>query len=85
VAGALYKVVPTGPLIAVAEDETVEEHPLWYCITKGLYVGITLNNALALGAVSGVSRCAMKSFKSQVQALASFNELLGYGMVAILA
>ncbi|KAJ7881949.1 hypothetical protein B0H13DRAFT_2344882 [Mycena leptocephala] len=54
-------------------------------LVAGLYVGITLNNALALGAVSGVSRSTMKSFKSQVLALASFNELLGYGMVAVLA
>ncbi|KAJ7932990.1 hypothetical protein B0H13DRAFT_1856600 [Mycena leptocephala] len=81
VASALYKVVPGGPLVAVAEDETSEENPLWYCITKGLYVGVTLNNALALGAVSGVSRSSMKSFKSQVLVLACFNELLEYGMM----
>ncbi|KAJ7801521.1 hypothetical protein B0H14DRAFT_3489442 [Mycena olivaceomarginata] len=33
VAGALYLVVPTGPLVAVAEPPVAEgEEPLWYCV-----------------------------------------------------
>jgi hypothetical protein len=39
-AGALYVVVPSGPLIAITEAEISEGEgsPLWYCITKGRWV-----------------------------------------------
>ncbi|KAJ7870136.1 hypothetical protein B0H13DRAFT_1896336 [Mycena leptocephala] len=86
-AGALYVVVPSGPLIAVAEAELSEGEgsPLWYCITKGCWVGVTLNNHMAVSAVQGVSSPAMKSYKTQSAALAAFNELLGYNMVTIVA
>ncbi|KAJ7884912.1 hypothetical protein B0H13DRAFT_2343483 [Mycena leptocephala] len=52
VVGALYHVVPSGPLMPIAEDDTSER--MWYCISRGLYVGITLSNPLALAAVVGV-------------------------------
>ncbi|KAJ7836826.1 hypothetical protein B0H13DRAFT_1912885 [Mycena leptocephala] len=84
VAGALYTVVPTGPLLAIAEDEyTDEEGPTWYAITRGLYVGVTLSNALAVNAVVRVSGSNMRSFATQALALAAFNKLLGYNMIAI--
>ncbi|KAJ6494169.1 hypothetical protein DFH09DRAFT_1104310 [Mycena vulgaris] len=36
VVGSLYQVVPTGPLIAIAEEATVvDEDRYWYCITRG--------------------------------------------------
>ncbi|KAJ7886294.1 hypothetical protein B0H13DRAFT_2342941 [Mycena leptocephala] len=55
VAGALYVVVPSGPLTAVAEVELVEGEsgPTWYCITKGCWVSVTLNNHLAVSVVQG--------------------------------
>ncbi|KAJ7254768.1 hypothetical protein C8J57DRAFT_1518395 [Mycena rebaudengoi] len=76
----LYLVVPTGPLTVVIDDG--EEH-LWYCITKGRYVGVTTVNALAIGAVSGVSSGSMISHKTQALAMASFNSLLSFGLVEI--
>ncbi|KAJ7244507.1 hypothetical protein C8J57DRAFT_1524984 [Mycena rebaudengoi] len=76
----LYLVVPTGPLTAVVDDGA--EH-LWYCITKGRYVGVTTVNALAIAAVSGVSSGSMISHKTQALAMASFNTLLALGLVEI--
>ncbi|KAJ7693959.1 hypothetical protein B0H17DRAFT_1132328 [Mycena rosella] len=69
IAGAMYTVVPTLSLAAIAEQVTNEEAPL--C------------NALALGAVSGVSRSAMKSYKTQALAIAAFNEMLQYNLVLV--
>ncbi|KAJ7103987.1 hypothetical protein B0H15DRAFT_942022 [Mycena belliarum] len=86
VAGALYQVTPAGPLALIAEADLVpnEDPPLWYCITRGRYVGVTLNHALALAAVTGVPRNSMKSYKSQLQAVDAFNDMLQYHMVAVL-
>ncbi|KAJ7176157.1 hypothetical protein C8R43DRAFT_1118684 [Mycena crocata] len=58
---------------------------LWYCITKGRYVGITPSNPLALHAVTGVTGNAMKSYKTQAQALLAFNNFQRYGMVTVVA
>ncbi|KAJ7886985.1 hypothetical protein B0H13DRAFT_2342626 [Mycena leptocephala] len=86
VAGALYTVVPTAPLMPIAEDEhTGGDAPSWYAITRGLYVGITLSNALAVNAVVGVRGSGMKGYTTQASALAAFNELLAYNMVAVIA
>ncbi|KAJ7126220.1 hypothetical protein C8R44DRAFT_734106 [Mycena epipterygia] len=84
VSNSLYQVIPTGHLTLIAEAPG-EDMPLWYCITAGRYVGVTLSHALASGAVVGVSRCAMKSYKTQVLAVESFNQLLDYNMVAVIA
>ncbi|KAJ7805455.1 hypothetical protein B0H14DRAFT_3485131 [Mycena olivaceomarginata] len=86
VAGALYLVVPSGPLAAVPEAEPAEGEapPPWYCITRGKHVGVMLNNSLALAAVVGVSRSAMKSHKTQELAVAAFNEMLVYNLVHVL-
>jgi hypothetical protein len=81
VAGVLYQVVPGGPLAPIAEEN--ETSGDWYCIHKGLYVGVTLSHALATNAVVGVSNSGMKGYKTQVAALAAFNELLGYNMIRI--
>ncbi|KAJ6524928.1 hypothetical protein B0H19DRAFT_1085050 [Mycena capillaripes] len=86
VSGALYQVVPVGPLTAIAEEETTADFaPYWYCITRGKYVGVTLSHALVLAAVSGVSRSSMKAYKTQILAVESFNEMLAFGMVAVIA
>ncbi|KAJ7784912.1 hypothetical protein DFH07DRAFT_763525 [Mycena maculata] len=86
VAGTLYLVVPTGPLVLIPEAPVAdgEDTPLWYCITKGTFVGVHLNHALVLAAVSGVSGSAMESYKTQALAVDAFNEMLGFhGMVQI--
>ncbi|KAJ7747898.1 hypothetical protein DFH07DRAFT_962317 [Mycena maculata] len=81
----LYLVVPTAPLMIVHEDPVADgaDGPLWYCITKGTYVGVHTSHALALTAVQGVGSSAMKSYKTQALAVAAFNEMLAYRMVAI--
>ncbi|KAJ6547924.1 hypothetical protein DFH09DRAFT_1320601 [Mycena vulgaris] len=84
VAGSLYQVVPTAPLMLIAEDEMTDEDTGWYSITHGLYVSVTVSSALALGGVSGVSRSSMKRLKTQALAVAHFNEALGYRLVAVL-
>ncbi|KAK7000619.1 hypothetical protein R3P38DRAFT_3369300 [Favolaschia claudopus] len=86
IVGALYLVVPPQHLTAIPEQQlsvSEEEPPLWYCITKGKYVGVTLNHPLALAAIVGVSGGRMKSYKSQTLALQSFNDLLDYQMVTV--
>jgi hypothetical protein len=88
VVGALYVVVPLQHLAPVAESTPAndeDEGPPWYCITRGKYIGITRNNFLALTAVTGVSAGCMKSYKTQVEALEVFNELLDYHMVSVAA
>ncbi|KAJ7666205.1 hypothetical protein DFH06DRAFT_1127333 [Mycena polygramma] len=86
VAGNLYVVVPTGDLLPITEEEVPagETGPNWYCITKGHYVGVTPSNPLALNATLGVSGSAMKGYGTQALALAAFNQLLGYRMVAVI-
>ncbi|KAJ7173286.1 hypothetical protein C8R46DRAFT_1031646 [Mycena filopes] len=83
VAGGLYYVVPSGKLVPIVEADDADSDATWYCITRGTYVGVTLNNALALAAVVGVSASAMKGHKTQSKAVAAFNEMLGYKMVAV--
>ncbi|KAJ7337482.1 hypothetical protein DFH08DRAFT_1014584 [Mycena albidolilacea] len=82
-AGTIYHVVPSTPLSLTIDGENEREGP-WYTITRGLHVGVTISNPIALGAVSGVSRSAMSKHKTQAQAVAAFNEALSFGLVAVL-
>ncbi|KAJ7742484.1 hypothetical protein DFH07DRAFT_777719 [Mycena maculata] len=86
IAGNLYVVVPTSHLLPVAEAPIAEgeDSPLWYSITKGRYIGLTLSHALALSSVVGASGSHMKSYKTQIQALDVFNESLDYRLVAVI-
>ncbi|KAJ7830848.1 hypothetical protein B0H13DRAFT_1915746 [Mycena leptocephala] len=86
VAGALYIVVPTSAMAAIVEEAPPfgDPTPVWYCITKGRFIGVTLSNALALSATVGVSGFAMKGYKTQAIAVGVFNQMLGYRMVAVL-
>ncbi|KAK6971923.1 hypothetical protein R3P38DRAFT_3241328 [Favolaschia claudopus] len=86
IAGSMFLVVPTQHLQAIVEPTyaTPEEAPRWYSITKGKYVGVTTNNALAVAAVSGVSGFNMKKHRTQLLALAEFNLMHDYHMVTIL-
>ncbi|KAK6984234.1 hypothetical protein R3P38DRAFT_3232317 [Favolaschia claudopus] len=85
-AGLLFIVVPTQHLQAVPEDPIAdgEEHPVWYAITRGRHIGITLSNPFALAAIVGVSGGHMKKYKTQILALQAFNDSLTLGMVAVL-
>ncbi|KAJ7343879.1 hypothetical protein DFH08DRAFT_871384 [Mycena albidolilacea] len=87
IAGALFIVVPPEHLMPIPEApiDSEADSPVWYCITKGKYIGITLSNPLALAAVVGVSGSRMKAYKTQVLALEAFNEMLDYRMVAVVA
>ncbi|KAJ7722082.1 hypothetical protein B0H16DRAFT_1737893 [Mycena metata] len=87
IARSLYVVVPTAPLLAIDVPDSAprEDTKWWYCITKGTYIGVTLSHALAVNAVSGVSCSAMKAYPTQAQAIVSFNELLGYNLVVVIA
>ncbi|KAJ6448364.1 hypothetical protein C8R45DRAFT_948048 [Mycena sanguinolenta] len=86
VAGSLFVVIPPQHLQAIPEAiANDDDPPLWYCITRGKYVGVTLSNPLALGAVVGVSGSRMKSYKTQLLALQAFNEMLDYHMVGVVA
>ncbi|KAJ6557787.1 hypothetical protein B0H19DRAFT_1261385 [Mycena capillaripes] len=92
VASAAPLVAPAAPVAPVGfrtrspwEEVAADSLPYWYCITRGKYVGVTLSNALALAAVSGVSCSSMKAYKTQILAIESFNEMLAFGMVAVIA
>ncbi|KAJ7023227.1 hypothetical protein C8F04DRAFT_1271652 [Mycena alexandri] len=87
VAGGLYLVVPSGPLLAVPEEELddYEEPPIWYAITRGRYVGVTMNNGLAVNATTGISAGLQRKYKTQALALAAFNEMLRFGLVSVVA
>ncbi|KAJ7436457.1 hypothetical protein B0H11DRAFT_2256162 [Mycena galericulata] len=77
-AGELYKEVPTAPLLPGHDHGGG-----WYGVIRGRAVGLTLNNALAVNAVLGVSNHSMKSFKTLTQALDVFNHALRIGLVEI--
>ncbi|KAJ7031437.1 hypothetical protein C8F04DRAFT_897630, partial [Mycena alexandri] len=61
-----------------------ESSPIWYSITKGTFIGVTLSNHMALAATVGVSGSRMKGYKSQVLALAAFNEMQQFGLLAVI-
>ncbi|KAJ7838434.1 hypothetical protein B0H13DRAFT_2367459 [Mycena leptocephala] len=73
VAGAIYGVVPGGPLTLVAENGSSDT---WYAITKGRYVGVTNSTAIADGAVTRVSNALRTSYGSQAEAVQAFNQAL---------
>ncbi|KAJ7079328.1 hypothetical protein C8R43DRAFT_951858 [Mycena crocata] len=71
VAGEIYGVVPTGPLILVPDNGEK-----WYAITKGRYVGCTPSVAIADSAVTCVSHALRTGYGSQQLAVAAFNDAL---------
>ncbi|KAJ7615092.1 hypothetical protein DFH06DRAFT_1343946 [Mycena polygramma] len=81
VAGALYGVVPAGPLALVPD-----RGEKWYAITKGRYIGVTNSGAVADHAVTRISHALRVSYDSQSEAVAAFNDALAFpigGLVAI--
>ncbi|KAK7043465.1 hypothetical protein R3P38DRAFT_3177874 [Favolaschia claudopus] len=84
IVGSLYIVVPPQHLAAIPENQqTDEDTPVWYCISKGRYVGVTLIHAVALAAILGVSGGSMRSYKTQVKALEAFNNALDFHSVTV--
>ncbi|KAJ7719394.1 hypothetical protein B0H16DRAFT_1474975 [Mycena metata] len=79
-ANAIYKVVPTAPLSPVEE---ITPAPEWYAITRGRFVGVIDQYAMAHWAIRGVSNCAHKSYTSQVFALDAFNKAIGWNGVEV--
>ncbi|KAJ7735168.1 hypothetical protein B0H16DRAFT_1278185, partial [Mycena metata] len=65
----------------LADDES---SPIWYSITKGTFIGVTLNNAMALAATVGISGSCMKGYKTQALALGAFNEMQQFGLLAVI-
>ncbi|KAJ7618263.1 hypothetical protein DFH06DRAFT_1144833 [Mycena polygramma] len=81
VAGALYGVIPEGPLALVAD-----RGEKWYAITKGKYIGVTNSGAVADHAVTRVSHALRICYDSQSEAVSAFNDALAFpvgGLVAI--
>jgi hypothetical protein len=72
---------PPQPLASIPVPAGDEE--LWYCILKGKFVGVTQNHPLAVDAVLGVSNNSMRSYKTQVLALAAFNNALAGTIVEV--
>ncbi|KAK6975115.1 hypothetical protein R3P38DRAFT_3238014 [Favolaschia claudopus] len=84
IVGYFYIVVPPQHLAAIPETpEAGEESGVWYCISKGRYVGVTLVHSVALAAIVGVSGGSMRSYKTQVKALDAFNAALDFHSVAV--
>ncbi|KAJ7026092.1 hypothetical protein C8F04DRAFT_1268564 [Mycena alexandri] len=78
-AGSLYAVVPNAPLGAVADNGEK-----WFAITRGRYIGLTTNAAIAINATGGVSGGLGPKFSSQMEALDHFNSALSLHAVAVI-
>ncbi|KAJ7607447.1 hypothetical protein DFH06DRAFT_1347483 [Mycena polygramma] len=75
VAGAVYGVVPAGPLAVVPEANQVHTGK-WYAITRGRYVGVTHSTAICDAAVTRVSHGLRAVYDTQYEAVQAFNDAL---------
>ncbi|KAJ7617532.1 hypothetical protein DFH06DRAFT_1342947 [Mycena polygramma] len=80
VAGPVYGVVPAG-LLALAPD--TGDKGRWYSITRGRFVGVTQNLAVADAAVTRVSHALRQSYGSQAEAVEAFNLALASNLSLI--
>ncbi|KAJ7035429.1 hypothetical protein C8F04DRAFT_1258981 [Mycena alexandri] len=82
IAGAIYGVVPDGPLQVIPDNGE-----RWYAITKGRYIGCTNSTLLADGAVTHVSRALRVGYNSQRDTVSAFNQALALniGLVEVIA
>ncbi|KAK7020077.1 hypothetical protein R3P38DRAFT_3198679 [Favolaschia claudopus] len=85
IVGSLYIVIPPQHLSAIPDPPLPagEDFQYWYCISKGTFVGITLDHGLASLGTVGVSGATWKAHKSQAQALQAFNQYLDFHMVSV--
>ncbi|KAK7028699.1 hypothetical protein R3P38DRAFT_3190316 [Favolaschia claudopus] len=83
--GSLYITIPPQHLSAIPDPPLPagEDFQYWYCISKGTFVGITLDQGLASLGTLGVSGATWKAHKSQAQALQAFNQYLDLHMVRV--
>ncbi|KAJ7770409.1 hypothetical protein B0H16DRAFT_1451893 [Mycena metata] len=79
IAGFLYAVVPNAPLGAVPDNGEK-----WFAITRGRYIGLTTNAAIAINATGGVSGGLGPKFSNQMDALEHFNSALSLHAVAVI-
>ncbi|KAJ7716212.1 hypothetical protein B0H16DRAFT_1476913 [Mycena metata] len=80
-ANEVFGVVPTQALEPVEEEVTAPE---WYTITRGRFVGVVDQYALAEMAISGVGGSARKSYTTQALAFNAFNAALTWGGVQVI-
>ncbi|KAJ7665821.1 hypothetical protein DFH06DRAFT_1127025 [Mycena polygramma] len=78
IAGLLYGVVPPTPLSPVPDNGEK-----WFAITRGRYVGLTRNPAIATHAVTGISGGLSPKSTTQADALDQFNSALDIGAVNV--
>ncbi|KAJ7018724.1 hypothetical protein C8F04DRAFT_1277240 [Mycena alexandri] len=55
----------------------------WFAITRGRYVGLTINSAISLNVVTGVPSGLSERFNSQAEALQHFNAALAAHAIAV--
>ncbi|KAJ7029510.1 hypothetical protein C8F04DRAFT_1187723 [Mycena alexandri] len=80
-ANEVFSIAPPQPLEAVKEEVPAPE---WYAITRGRFVGVVDQYALADVAVTGVSQNGRKAYTTQSQALDAFNKALTWGGVQVM-
>ncbi|KAJ7038542.1 hypothetical protein C8F04DRAFT_1179560 [Mycena alexandri] len=71
IAGAVYGVVPGGPLTMIPDNGE-----RWYAIARGRYLSVTNSATIADGAVTRVSHGLRISYNSQQDAVNAFNQAL---------
>ncbi|KAJ7709326.1 hypothetical protein B0H16DRAFT_1745866 [Mycena metata] len=80
-ANEVFSVPPSQPLDPIEEEVPA---PKWYAITRGRFVGVVDQYALAETAISGVGGSAHKSHSTQSLALDAFNRALTWGGVQVI-
>ncbi|KAF8892747.1 hypothetical protein CPB85DRAFT_1257650 [Mucidula mucida] len=81
--GVLFSVVPTAPLRPAFLPKHKNTCTYFYCVTKGLKVGIVTDLADAMAQTNGVSNAMNLKLSSHSAALEYFNEELAKGNVKI--
>ncbi|KAJ7493729.1 hypothetical protein FB451DRAFT_1164600 [Mycena latifolia] len=79
-ANVIYSVAPTGPLAPIEEPIPAPE---WYCITRGRFLGVIDQYAMAHFGIRNVSNAAHKSYTTQVYALEAFNKVVLWGGIEV--
>ncbi|CAK5283697.1 unnamed protein product [Mycena citricolor] len=79
VAGTFYSVVPRGELQPIHD-----KGEKWYAVTRGKWVGVTNNTALAVNATTGRSAGFQKGYDNQSLALSAFNTALAMEAILVI-
>ncbi|KAF8877473.1 hypothetical protein CPB85DRAFT_1443592 [Mucidula mucida] len=81
--GVLFSVVPTAPLRPAFLPKRENTRTYFYCVTKGLKVGIVTDPADAMAQTNGISNAMNLKLSSHSAALEYFNEELAKGNIKI--